>query len=200
MSYNNVKSIYPQFKCLTAHRATMKKIKSADKTASKWVKKYIGEDYLDALEYYIYQVRKELLKDKRDWYVKSEKNKILNRNSKYRKTKVFEDIYTTNLRTERIMEVNYHTERLNLEPAKQLNLFYKYEEEQTKHIAKTIKKYPFLYKDGDIQDKEEAYADWVKHEMWMSAKKGAFYETMLERDRKGISLCDDVIGLINEYL
>ena len=78
--------------------------------------------------------------------------------------------------------------------------YYKYDEEQTEYITKTIKKYPFLYKHRYLQEKEDAYDDWVKYEMWMSAKKGAFYEVMLERDGKGISLCDDVIGLINEYL
>ena len=197
MSYNNVKSIYPQFKCLTTHRKIMKKINTAGKKVQAFDDQLNGQ--IDVVGMRIYKLMKELKIDTQ-WYVKSEKHQILNKNSK-KKHKVFEKIYGWNKHNENVMDVNYRTEVANyLSGTHRWLAYLKYEEDTTKHRTKIIKQYPFLYKNEDLQEKEEAYADWVKHEMWMSVKKDAFYETMLERDGKGISLCDDVIGLINEYL
>jgi hypothetical protein len=198
MTYNNVKSIYPQFKNLTTHRKVMERFKTARWKVRVWEDK-MGEETNGDLSLYL--LMRELKIDTA-WYVKSQKKQIMNRNSK-KKNRVFEKILGSVKFGEDVMKVNYLTERNKCEFHEQQKmhlLFIKWEEDVAEYTAKNIKKYPFLYKDGELQEKRHAYADWVLYEMWMSAKKDAFYETMLERDGKGISLCDDVIGLINEYL
>jgi hypothetical protein len=72
----------------------------------------------------------------------------------------------------------------------------------TSYGNQSAKKYPYLFGDNNqtIKEKNRAYDDWIRYEVWKSAKMENFYEAMISRDYKAVTLNDDVVREIFEYL
>jgi hypothetical protein len=182
MTYS-VKSIYPEFKCLTAHRAIMKRIETAQKKEEKTNKafkyiiiknyKMVGDEGFNNKKIYMKEFEKDL--EVEDiFYFKSKEfsrkcGKIGNNHQMW-------------------IEENHRLKKAN-------PWFYNRNMYDPKHCEVYGGTYGIRNK-----TKEDKFFYWKLKKMDEIEKRVAFYDAMLSRDYKAVTLCDDVIGLIYEYL
>ena len=172
MTYS-VKSIYPEFKCLTDFRKVMARINN-------------------------YNKKQTMLCEKKGLYNKNRYN-ICVFNEEYRYNSYFQNHYEKaseekNKYYEEMIDKyrNYYTEDRDEE------------EEKVKEEMKT--KFPMWYK---FEKGKTTFSSIIYKNNWLlnernkydtMAKKWEFQQAMISRDYKAVTLCDDVIGLVFEYL
>ena len=161
MTYS-VKTIYPEFKCLTTFRNVMKRIPTFRKTGVKKDPRRI-----------------------KDWWC---------------------CLYTNVIK----MDIEWEAEGFN----RMFQQFrYKVQDKQWEKMGENwndrdfIRLFPENYRVNKYGEIIFAFERVKKRWLWeeqnkydMMAKKWEFQQAMISRDYKAITLCDDVIGLINEYL
>ena len=207
----SVKTMYPLFKCLTAHRAVMKRIESGGK---KWAtllekKPRLGEPNRGPYASWMFPNLKDRHDSLGDSHVYGpNRDKVMDQlvlkegdlgkefEAEYWKvdkvTRQYLSSDMTGLNRKVTLEEKKYWYETNHRMKKEYPYLFELEEEYN-HGSRWFGR----YQQRNIRD---AWTRFKMHKMYMSDKMGAFYETMLERDSKGISLCDDVIGLINQYL
>jgi hypothetical protein len=180
MTYS-VKTIYPEFKCLTAHRAVMKRIETA---GNNIYKKYCNFK-VPVTPNLLY----EALKIRKSWeWKRRQQGKVV---ENIVKNRAFYNIYKKHSDMEDVVMDTYR---------KHSN----YGEIMKQDRIKRMKECPFMYQKVDdyifFRDLEDGYIRWIRYEVWKSAKMENFYEAMISRDYKAVTLNDDVVREIFEYL
>jgi hypothetical protein len=176
----SIKTIYPEFKSLTTFRKVMKRIESAK-----------GEDW---------KLRKNL-KDidyKRGMYAMREQTPMFQRH--------FENLMDEEELEIDKMEEEYRDEKIREGASEWLGS----DDWDIIHQRMSVK-FPMFHKfiQSQYGDRWVQYVDKNYPQKWlwneqnkyeMMAKKWESNQAMISRDYKAVTLCDDVIGLINEYL
>jgi hypothetical protein len=172
-----IKTLYPEFKCLTTFRKVMKRIdgvgarrKELERCSWK-ITKYPLCDAGDILEYLNKKEVKRLTIRKRC------------------ETREFNDMYIE------FLEEYFNVLHNNLDGLNDTQL--KVLKEKFPHCFRSDK---FGFK---ISNRVDALMNYKSFEMnrWdTEEKKWEFNEAMISRDYKTTTLCDDVIGLVFEYL
>lgn len=203
MTYS-VKTLYPQFKCLTAHRAIMKRIETAGKrflnkdlNGCSPVRRQIANLIFRDLKY----VDKRISRD----YSKQEVE-LTKLSNKADFGKKFVELF------KEVQSANRKPYGFYFNPPPQKNIISKWEE--TNHKLK--KDFPFLFSKNKndnyksfgyngyyMRDLNYAWKKYKNYEMMDYAKKGEFYEAMLKRDEvlgMANSLPDEIVGEIFGFL
>jgi hypothetical protein len=179
MTYS-VKSIYPEFKCLTAHRAVMKRIETAQKKSEKTDREF---------KFVIIKKAKLIYASNKKIYMKEFEDDLTKEEALYFKSKEFGRKWGK-FGYNHQMWIDENHKLRNANP-----WFYNrdmYEPNYcdmyggTYGISNNKKEYKFFL--------------WKLKKMDEIEKRVVFYDAMLSRDYKEVTLCDDVIGLIYEYL
>jgi hypothetical protein len=161
MTYT-VKTLYPEFKCLTTFRKVMKRIPTFRKTGVKFDPRRI-----------------------KDWWC---------------------CVYTN----VELMDIEWEAQEFN----RLYQMFrFRKQDEQWKKVREDfededlIRLFPENYRVNRFGEIVFAYDRVKKRWMWEEqkkydtmAKKWEFQQAMISRDYKATTLCDDVIGLVFEYL
>lgn len=179
-----VKTLYPEFKCLTTFRKVMKRIETAK---GDWWKlmKPLRNPY----------IRKITINETKNGYWKRIDNRENIMYSEYLQ-KLIDDEREEYNRLYMEMRLNY------------ANLLTDYDAEYEEFKAKLGAKFPMFHKIA-TNGKWRSYFDENLPQKWlwgeqnkydMMAKKWEFQQAMISRDYKATTLCDDVIGLVFEYL
>jgi hypothetical protein len=185
----SVKTIYPEFKCLTTFRKVMKRIESA---------KGIGYYLICKLKITDYERNGKLC------------DRLYAMREQGRTTMFYR--HFENLLNEDEIELDKMEEEYTEQKVREGGSMWLGSEDWDNIRQKMSVKFPMFYKfihskyQGDIWIE---YVDKKYPQKWlwneqnkyeMMAKKWEFQQAMISRDYKAITLCDDVIGLINEYL
>ena len=187
MTYS-VKTLYPEFKCLTAFRKVMARIENYNKKQTMlWEQKGLYKEYVDKYKeggLYVYNTNRY--------------NSCVY-NEEYRYNSYLQNHYekASEEKNEYYQEMidkyrNYHTEdgkgedeKVKEEMKKKFPMWYKFEKGRTTFSS-------LIYKKNWLLNERNKYE--------MMAKKWEFQQAMISRDYKAVTLCDDVIGLVFEYL
>jgi hypothetical protein len=168
MTYS-VKSIYPEFKCLTIFRKVVARI---EKKGDIW------------------KARKNLKSANEDWGCQ------YNKFFKEYHTKLWRESGDEYARLEKEIGITYDENGVGEYP-------------HNKVTKIMVVKYPMLYRYCPYYKNIVGYTDEKLPQKWlwgeqnkyeMMAKKWEFNEAMISRDYKAVTLGDDVIGLVFEYL
>jgi len=197
MTYS-VKTLYPEFKCLTAHRAIMKRIDTAGKNINTLYKYKDGKHRLKREEGNIHHKLMEALRIDKWWWLSSNKFATMVRKTEA-KSVIFREIWDEAHRGE--MKA---LDEIVFEEGRSDDSEY-IKECMVRYSDKKKKECPYLYSKGGyyLKHKIMAYEDWIKYEIWNSAKKENFYEAMLKRDEvlgMANSLPDEIVGEIFSFL
>lgn len=182
MSYA-VKTLYPEFKCLTTFRKVMKRIESVN---GKWWK---------------------LWKKLQNPY---ERNIAINqvKNGYFQRYSNRENMLYSEYLQKLIDAANEEYNRLYKEMRIGVENMVGYDAKYEEFAAKLGAKFPMFHKIG-TNGRWRSHFDTNLPQKWLwgeqnkydlVAKKWEFNEAMISRDYKAITLCDDVIGLVFEYL
>jgi hypothetical protein len=193
MTYS-VKTLYPEFKCLTAHRAIMKRIETAGKKIDRKNENKGRSD--------IHFQLMTALKIDYFWYLKSDKE-----TARYKRTQVNSDIFEKIWKDFKAGEMDLYKKTVLRVPPMSRD-WEALEIETDKRNAIMVKNMPYMFHkiDGKLvwrNNKEYVYDKWIKYEMWQSAKKENFYDAMLTRDKMlgmANSLPDEIVGEIFSFL
>jgi hypothetical protein len=185
MTYS-VKTIYPEFKCLTAFRKVMKRIESYTKQQAMLMKicnKWLIENCMETILHWIHTRRYNTCKYNEEYrynsYLQNNYEKASKEKNEYYQEMI--DKYR-----------NYYTEEgmsedeiIKDEMKKKFPMWYKFEKGKTTFSVS-------IFKNNWLLNERNKYD--------MMAKKWEFQQAMISRDYKAVTLCDDVIGLVFEYL
>lgn len=182
MTYS-VKSIYPEFKCLTAHKAVMKRIETAQKKSDK---KYKAFKYIIIKNYKM--VGDEGFYNKKI-YTREFEEDCKKEEAKFLEAYRFRHKYGKIGNNHQLwIEENHRAKKAN-------PWFYNRNVFEPKHYDVCGGSYGI-----DNKPKEVKFFLWKLNKMNEIDKRIIFYDAMISRDYKAVTLCDDVIGLIYEYL
>jgi len=179
-----VKTLYPEFKCLTTFRKVMKRIETAKGDWWKLMKPLRNP----------YERNIEINKTKKGFWDRFDNRENM-LYSEYLQ-KLIDDDREEGNRLYMEMRITHH------------NILSDYDENYEEFMGRLGAKFPMFYKIG-ANGKWRSWFDERLPQKWlwaeqnkvdMMAKKWEFQQAMISRDYKTTTLCDDVIGLVFEYL